>query len=396
VSKKTPSTRGQQQHYVPAAYLGRFSSDESRRFRERRLWVRDRRADRVFIQPAEKIARKIAIYDVEDDSMGVGRTLDIAWGYEAGLSDSLTALVDRDSTLDGTLWATTLVPFIAGLFVRGPEFQQEYTRRFPKSLERTVPRVAHPDNATAGRLIEFQLLLAPVMTSQWSVLHFTSEVNLVTNDTGYAVASTTLGDSYVVPLDRHTALAVTWSSRKRVLSWVDEHWVAPVEHYIVADYEASDLLRAIGAFARHAVYGPTRDLVEQAAQHLGVASAIGPGLFGSPDGMDLGCHIYDYFRVLSTLQYAPTNSDTAIANIDWPAVEHSWTAPVVVEILFPERTSGGVRENGGHVTIDLAYGIAMRKERRAARDFRMGAMAIMELPFTGVPPEKLRERTTGT
>jgi hypothetical protein len=202
---------------------------------------------------------------------------------------------------------------------------------------------------------------------------------LVTSDIGFATASTPVGDSYVVPLDRCTALAITPSTSRQVLSWVDGHWVALLEHYDVADSDVPDLKRAMGAFARHAVYGPTRESVEQASQQLAAAPHVGAAMLGTK--VDLGCHLYDYFRVVSALQSTPADAQAAADSIDWPAVECLWPAPVAFELLFPERTVGGVQADADYITVDLTLGSAVRKVRRAAGDFRKGAITLMERPF---------------
>jgi hypothetical protein len=363
---------------MPAAYLGRFSWKDSKRPRERPLWAWDLRSFRPFIITAKDAAWQIGLYDAESKWIGGSPTLDVAWGYESSLPRALDSLANSP-IVDGQLWTLTLVPFVAGLFVRGPDFHQQYRQRFPEGLETVAPAILRPDHSTAGRLLDFQHLLAPVMTSRWTVLHFAPSAELVTSDTGFATASTPVGESYVVPLDRCTALVITPSTSRQVLSWVDGHWVALLEHYDVADSDVPDLKRAMGAFARHAIYGPTRESVEQASQQLAAAPHVGPAMLGAE--VDLGCHLYDYFRVVSALQSTPADAQSAADSIDWPAVERLWPAPVVFELLFPERTVGGVQADGHHITVDLTLGAAVRKVRRAAGDFRKGAMTLMERPF---------------
>jgi tetratricopeptide (TPR) repeat protein len=66
--------------------------------------------------------------------------------------------------------------------------------------------------------------------------------------------------------------------------------------------------------------------------------------------------------------------------ISWSTItELEWTAPIVVEALFPERTKGGVTAQGGRIAVDLSYGIELRTARKSSGDFRMGALALVEL-----------------
>lgn len=379
------STRGTNQHFIPAAYLGRFSVEAEGRARKRTVWARNTQAPNSFPSRAENLASQIGLYDVEDASMGQGRTADIAWAYESGLPGALDQLADAGAPLDGEVWTTVLVPFVAGLFVRGPNFQQLFQARFPENFDAAVLK-SREDNATAARLIELQELLAPVMTAHWTVLHFSKSVDLVTSDTGWAAATTPVGDSYVVPLDCHTALALTPAIRRLILGRTDASWKAEVNHVQVNNHEATRLRRAIGAFAWHAVYGPTKESVDDAAQELGNAPRIGPSLFGAAVDIEHECHLYDYFRVMSAIASPLDETQTAADNINWTAVRDRWTAPIVVEVLFPERTSGGVRVDNC-ITVDLTPGLQLRSARRASGDFMTGAKSLIELdllePTTG-------------
>ena len=371
---------GDRQHFQPAAYLGQFSSDTSKRPRERQLWVRDSRADHPFQKSAENVAWDIGLYDIDDDSVAGARTLDTAWDYEKSLPEALDALSDRTTLLDGRLWATTLVPFVAGLFVRGQHWHEEFAQR-PLIAYLLDAGVTRPltNNAAGQRLIEFQELLSVVMASRWTVLHFSEGVNLVTSDMGIAPAFTPIGDGYIVPIDTCTALVITRSAQREVLSWSEDRWVAPVDHYTDADWEAPSQRRAIGAFAKHAVYGPTKESVEDASVDLGAEPEIDASLLEGPARADLVCHLYDYFRVLSALAAAPADAQEAADHIDWSVVAESWAAPIVVEVLFAERTCGGVRADADCLSVDLSYGIEMRKARRTVGDFRTGSRTVLPL-----------------
>jgi hypothetical protein len=340
------------------------------------VWTRDARAPQAFPNRAENLASEIGLYDVEDASMGHRRTADIAWAYEASLPGALDRLVDAASPLDGEVWTSTLVPFVAGLFIRGANFQELFQARFPDDFDAVV--VSREDNATAARLVDLQELLAPVMAAHWTVLHFSESVDLVTSDTGWTGALTPVGNRYVVPLDRHTALALTPAIRRQILRRTDTKWEAEVNHVQVDDSEAAGLRRALGTFAWHAVYGPTQESVDEAARDLGQAPQIGPGLFGAPDGIDLECHLYDYFRVVSAVASPIEEAQAAADNINWTTVSSLWTAPVVVEVLFPERTVGGVQVDNG-ISVDMTLGVQLRAIRRAAGDPWTGAKSLIEL-----------------
>jgi hypothetical protein len=380
MSRARSSTRGTRQHYLPASYLAQFSADVSRPRRLRRVWVSRLGVADPYPRTVETLARERGLYDVTayppSDALGVAGTADVAWGYEQRLPEVLEGL-QAGRPLDGRAWLTVAVPFVAGLFVRGPDFQQEFWERIPLDLDELM--MDRAVNATAARLMDFQLLLAVLMAARWVVLHFPAGVELVTNDRGFALTSTSVGAerAYVVPIGRRAALVVVPRICGQPLRWTGGRWEAELEHRDVAAAEAPALNRATGAFARREVYGATRESVAEASPQLGEAQYPGAGLF---EPLDPPSHLYDYFRVLSVIGAGPDDAQARADTLDWSTInEADWTAPVVVEVLFPDRASGGVRVEGDQVIVDLAHGVAQREARRNAGDFRMGAMALIDL-----------------
>jgi len=203
------SSAGTYQHYLPAALLGRFSWDPHKAARKRPLWVFSSEAQRPYVSAASNVAGKVGLYDIADGSVGDSDTVDIAWGYERSLPQALDSVEQRREPFDGHQWLTVAVPFVAGLFARGPEFHQEFAQRLPPKV-RGEPWNGE-SNATRARLIDLQVLLAPIMAARWAVVHFSPGAELVTSDRGYALTATPVGElpSYVVPISRRSAVLIT-------------------------------------------------------------------------------------------------------------------------------------------------------------------------------------------
>jgi hypothetical protein len=126
---KTSEARsaGTYQHYLPASLLGRFSWQATKRARNRPLWVSSLETPRPYVSSASKIAGEVGLYDVTDGSLGADDSVDVAWGYERSLPQALDSLeAETRDPVDARRWRTAAVPFVAGLFARGPEFQQEF------------------------------------------------------------------------------------------------------------------------------------------------------------------------------------------------------------------------------------------------------------------------------
>lgn len=375
----TRSTVGTYQHYLPAAFLGRFSADAKKSARARPLWVRSLSAPRSHVSSASKVGGEVGLYDVDDDSLGPEKTLDSAWGYESFVPRALDALEDRDQPPDARDWLLGAVPFVAGIFARGPEFQREFAERLPAELRKNHPHFGGPDSATGARLVDLQLLLAPILAARWAVVHFPGDADLITSDRGYALTTTPAGGSpsYTIPISRHAALVVTPRDRGTPIRWSGESWVVAIEHFDADLGDAETLNEAIGAFARQAVFGSSRAAVEKAGADLGKADRLTAALFVV---LDPASHLYDYFRVLITTAEPPGPDESLTEEVDWKKISgEDWRAPVVVELLFPDRTRGGVSVRDGQISVDLTYGMEQRRDRKQIGDFRMGALSQVDL-----------------
>src|SRR5205807_1312050 len=112
--------------------------DTGRPLRERTVWVRRRGVSRTFRERAQNLGYGRDLYTLTG---GVGGRdldpgmVDRAWGaYEANLPVAIPALADHAAhPVAARLWIGGLVPFVAGLFVRGPEFNWRFEVRPPLS-----------------------------------------------------------------------------------------------------------------------------------------------------------------------------------------------------------------------------------------------------------------------
>src|SRR4051812_41391139 len=105
-------------HYLPAAFIGRFSNDTFFPARDRSIFVYDRKKGITAPSTPNKIGFKKGLYDLRATH---GATSIDKWSYEGRLSEVLDALASSDKiSLDD--WIHILVPFVSGLFIRGDDF----------------------------------------------------------------------------------------------------------------------------------------------------------------------------------------------------------------------------------------------------------------------------------
>jgi len=348
--------RDQRHHYLPAAYIGRFSYGEQAKSRDRPVWVRRNGVARTFIESPSKLAFQIGLYNLPETDGWLGEHIDV-WDYEHRLPGALTQLERHDEPLSAESWLAALVPFVAGQLVRGPD--------------------ANDGSNSDARIIEFQELLAPVMAADWIVLHAPVGMDLITNDRGYGVVPLTNGGhAMVIPCSPRTAVALGYRDRRTILRWSDSGWTALLNHYNLSTSECSGIREAVAHRALRDVYGPTELSVGDV---VGISSQVAaelPQFMVNPTVCDMDCHIYDYFRVCSAARSTVPAAQDSADQVLWKALPKDWSIPVAAEVLFPERTRGGVRVVGSELLLDLRFGIEVMRIRRELRDFRRGGYIV--------------------
>lgn len=344
-------------HFIPAAYLGRFSAIETGRLRRRPLYVADRRAPvKSIVATAERLAAVAGLYDLEEPaSQWHGPSVD-NWAYEAQLPLALDQLIAQDRPLPMELWVANLVPFVAGLFARGPDPNRGWN--------------------TEMRMRVFQEILAPVMVSEWTVLHFPT-TDVITSDRAIATLETPVGTGIAVPLTRSSALLLTRCQRRRIATRINDGWFATIKHQTLGRQHVRSLGDSLSMCAMNAIFGPTPESVALYRPLLGVTTNDWPALILNPTDCDLLCHLYDYFRVASAISAELDDAQASANRVDLGSL--AWTSPMAVELLYKERTRGGVVVTSRFIELDMALGVELRRRRRSHGDFTQGAFVMFPM-----------------
>lgn len=245
------------------------------------------------------------------------------------------------------------MPFISSLFIRGIDFADRYQSRIPGITGPSHDDSIEPlfdswhDNTISGRQIEWQRILAPVMSAQWTVVHGSGAPILITNDIAHCMM-TKAGYppdevSYAFPLSPSSVLVLERQATRRILDWDGRRWTAPIEHRDTTDDDLLNCRRAIQHAAVKEVYGPTRETVAFPTLDFELtAPAIGPGLlFPHFRGRALLPYLEDYFRVLTMLGHSPLAFLALDEGIDWAKVAQSWAGMIQVIVNMP-RFPGGL------------------------------------------------------
>lgn len=299
---------GKSQHYLPASYLARFSADStSIRGRKRVLNVlrRDRPQD-PFLQTANNLGCRDDLYTLTQlsDPNADPYVIDKTWqGYESRLGQALDALVEGES-LSAQVWLRVLVPFVAGVFLRGPDFNKRFARRTSFLKEELSTWFESGDNVNRARLLELQRLMPAMMVAKWTVIHLEFGAPVITNDLGYfyfTSSDTKIG--YAIPLQSDALLLLSPSSGRDILELKGSSWKPIIEHSTRTVDRSPTVNEVVAAYSQEFIAGPSRQLIERYASNLVEPryEIPDPVEIGFPGGRLLRAHEFEWHRLVGPI-----------------------------------------------------------------------------------------------
>jgi hypothetical protein len=323
---------GELHHWLPAAYLARFSPAPVRPRRKSIvsvLWRGQQRANRARV---ETLTRQRGLYGGET---GLGLDLERNWwAYE----EDLPRVVDDLSTgalVSGGDWLHVLVPLVTTLLVRGPEFEQRFDRR----IESQGGYLGADRMPNVSRLMEIQRFLAVVMVCRWTVAH--SSVPLIANDIGWTSAEER-GDEpgVAVPLDPRHVLVVAPTQGRRVLDWDGRRWLAVIEREELAAGAAIEWNRMTALRAQRLVLGADESDVEPYDGDLTAERREYGDPFPTFGGRLRIMHEFEWYRCAAAARRRP--EDVGAFKLDFAAdLGDGWRpAGVMLPTNLPEFATG--------------------------------------------------------
>ena len=309
---------GVRSHYLPASYLGGFSLQSQGKLRERPVCVLRRNDGGPFVTKAEGIGWKRGLDIEPDDPTRDGfKSFEEVWGsYESLLPEAICELVGSAGSMAAELWLLALVPFVGGLFARGPDFERHVRQRHRLFQEAGIPLDDEP--ISRSRLFELHRMLPLVMACRWRVLHTSEQHPLVTNDLGYApYVPAGWHAGVVVPLNRLAAVALTLQPKRVILLQQGLHeWATPVDHVEMQPQEVREVNERMAQVSQEFIVADTQ------AHTLQLRSAIQKPLQLNPDNVGglLGYtrpeFVYDWARAVTLLKFSPLDYRVASFEID--------------------------------------------------------------------------------
>ena len=336
-------------HYLPATYLASFSNECTSPRRERTIAVGDKRSKRVFRASVAKIGAIQNFYSLADEPEKP-QLLETAWrDYETNLANAVEQLITRK--LDARTWAGVLVPFVAGMLVRGPDFNERFEVRI-----RSLGVSAGPDNTTRARYLELQRLLGPIVAAKWIVMKTRGGGSLITNDVGFApFANLQRETGLVVPLGHAYVLGIIPRRRGAIVEARNGKWWPLIEHVELYPENHRDLNITLALGARRFIFGADESTVAHCLTQVddSPCGVPEPGQLGFIFGPLAMVHEFTWHRLTGVLTKPPDHEDAWKFDLDWKAIASVWKPPAVVFPLNLPEFPPALRREGNVIYVDF-------------------------------------------
>jgi hypothetical protein len=293
------------QHWIPAVVLGGFSSDQDRpKPRDRRLFVRHRHETEPRVARAKNLAYVRGLYDWDADGPFSGVDIDMLDDtfnpYERKLPDAFREVATSTSWIHFEPWVRALVPYVAGLTVRAPEFTDRIS-------DETSNVLLQP-----SRHFEMSRAVAPIMAADWILLSASEGARFIINDRGFAWTEDRENGriGLLVPLMATHALMVLPNDERLIAGQnSDGCWITALPS---REMSANDVASANIAIARDALSwfaGAAASDVDSLEFEEPVVDRTPLG-YSWPDRGPLGSHDHDWS---AAMHYA----GLAVGEKDW-------------------------------------------------------------------------------
>jgi hypothetical protein len=321
-------------HFLPATFLAGFSADNTIPRRKRRLAQGDKQSGNCITALAERLAVIRDLYTLRDPgSDHHPQIIDNAWAaYEAKLAPCIKKLTQ--GTIDAVEWAGVLVPFIACLFARGPDFQRRMEARIEARGASALAKTMPVDNLNYIRGMEIQRLLGPILCAKWIISRTPEKGKLITTDLGFAVFQDPDGQiGIAIPIDGQHIVQLIPRRYGDVAIAGEDKWYPILEHRLLLSGNYAQLNQAIASQAQRFLFGKDEDLVKS---YLSGTTrdilTLEPGDVGFLTGPLAAVHEFTWHRFISAISNHPKDEEAHKLDINWAAVSSAWKPPVV---FFP-------------------------------------------------------------
>jgi len=229
--------------------------------RNRVLFIGQKSNKSVFSSKASNVGAINNLYTLTDEGSKDSQIEDIWTRYETNLSYSINQMIRRN--LSPKSWIRTLVPFVACMLVRGPDFNIRFVKRLHSSgfPDKFIEEQSTQDQINRARLLDLQRMLGLVSVSKWIVIESNIDEPLITNDWGFT--------PYVNPMTNERGMAIALNTKYLlvvipkidglVATMIDGVWRPLIEYEQPIPRNLKNLNFATMHAAREYIFGPEKE-----------------------------------------------------------------------------------------------------------------------------------------
>ena len=267
-------------HYLPATYLANFSSNLSVPRRDSSIYVGKKFDGGIFQSKVSNVCGINNFYTLRDQLLDQSLIENHWTFYENKLHQSISDLcLGKLIAID---WLTVMVPFVCGLFVRGPDFNERFESRFAESQ---ILSLANVDSTNFARVFESQRIAPLIISAYWTLLRSDGKVPLVVNELGYTpfTCLLTAEIGIAIPLNLEFILVITPCTRRAIITGSDNEWWPVIRNRTHVPQNSLDFNKSIAAYSQRFVFGCDRGVVDSSLQFSisrATLPVVDPSVFG--------------------------------------------------------------------------------------------------------------------
>ncbi len=296
------------QHYLPATYLANFSKSVKDPRRDSIIAVGDKRTGKCFTTTVSQVAAINNFYTVDGEDPNIVDK--IIGGYEGGLNIAIDELINN--TISANAWAGIMVPFVADLMVRLPNFNNRFESRIDDLLltEDITSLAKTTHNINGARILERQRLFAHVAASNWDVLQVIGNQHLIISDVGYMFTHIKVKNKLgiAIPLNSQFVLIVIPETKRKVAVEYKGDWKANIYYNNLLPHNHIKLNELLAKYAQRFIFGEDEEIVGRYIfQEETPPSLPELGEIGFMGGIPAVVNEMEWYKLRTTLLTPPTS-----------------------------------------------------------------------------------------
>lgn len=328
-------------HLLPAALIGQFSLDSTPSARKRKIWctTKQDRKRRPRCVKAENVGYREDFYSHpgwDDPATG---SVDDAWrSYEQKIPVAINSMkrAGQWGLYDTELWLRVLVPMVAGLYVRGLDFDHgAHVVTHDDNMQFSA--LDHQTNKNLSRVSELIRLLAPICAADWRVFEF-APGSLINSDRGYTLSRESRDGQWgiTVPLSSRAAVMLVRRDESTVATAVSGEWRTPMRRYACNADIADQINRSISRNALSSIYSPNEALVRRYGAEIGngLVDISSPLYLMWGTRLEMAANDMEWRRLTDAISHPPDvqvrDGAVPLRQSSNPSVQLGWSPPWVM------------------------------------------------------------------